>query len=713
MPLRKGHSKHSRYLRALMAALLVVAAACALPACKFSDTIAEFVPDMAAAVDTTMPHVDKADTDGKQDTQGAAQHKSGEEDTSDIAAVAYDPDAEDSKFKSAKVEYDAEQAQTDTQPSAGGEKRAEEKDTSGLKSQKTAGGKSGEDGSGSGSGGTGSGNGGDGGDGEGKGAGSGSGSGSGSSEQAAPSVSQDEDDDNKTEVPSGKRIAATGETANIVQMLTGELRKEQLDAGQEGDYLVATDEAFQDGVASAGVYPGEGVDEAVLGWKRKNGTEKGGVDVEALKKAKVDLVVYESNTATLTESDVDALGEAGIKVLAVSSLTQDSDICDAVEQVAEALSRGAGAKAKKAISSKAASWEDFHDGLLNSVTRLNDGWSVAYAHNTHDDKRFVGYDFDWVSTAKNATGDHKLTLVCPRVVSVGSYPSLEKLGYSLDTLLAVPKSWFASPCYHYLSAAGVVDNAQWLQLAKWVRIIKSEVAHGRLVEHNPYAIDDSSWSYSISPSRYRVVVPVFTRGESSSVRASSGLESGESLDFSLNTYGYVQVGDLPSYVMGNYCIEPYVDWENYSLHTIRNIEDVEDDSYFLGSDHFPAVVVETEEQKESVQAAQDDRTSMYWFADNLREWRQLYTDGSSSSEKLDAMNPNASLLAGKFDVYVAPSGVLGSWLEGGSHESFLLSAWARSAYYGDYSSSKAQAKARSYYGEFYRAEGAAPDMGRG
>lgn len=682
--------------------VVVLAFALVLPGCKFSPTLAEYEPDRAATLTVDAPPVQEADDDGKQDTSGKDQAEDARQ-AAKQAAVVYDPDVLNKRYKSAQVLYDKDRAEIETLPTRGGAKKDDGHDNSKVDAKPEDDGDSpDEGGSGDGAAGDGAGAGAVG-EGTGGGTGTGEGEGDGDGKGAKPEEEpeDDPDDPEKQEVrpdapvkepPTGTRVAAAGEVANIVQMLTGELRAQQLkdaDGPQDAAYLVATDENFQESVAEKGVYPGEGVGEAKIAWTKKDGTG-GGLDAEAVKKAKADLVLYESDTDTVSSADVKTLNKMGAKALAVNSLRQDSDIVEAVELVAKALAKGDDQNGDK-ILAKAAEWVEFHDSTIEAMTELNGGYST-----------FNGYDFNWGDQPSNATTKRKYTLVVDAIASL-DWPRYEEVvGLDSDVFMCGSEVWLSNPTSFYLSAAGVVDNMK----ASTAQYISGDAERELLATHSSsagfYERDSSNWDGKARGWRFNANtvwrVPVNPYLNIGFTTLSNDTE--DSMDEA--SPAYFKRVSVESITPGNLKLGPetfssvYAEDENDWIR--KNVAGNEGKDKLrkqrcLGSSMFPAVIARVDSQKKTVAGSQNTKTGLYRYKEPTKADVEQMSFGTDFT--------GACYLGGEFAVYTAPAGVLSSWLDG-SHEAFLFSCWTRARFYNDYSQGKLEKKAEKYYGSFYR-----------
>lgn len=641
---------------AAAAALALALGPVGLTGCKFSNTITELVPSMDATEKVAgTPPVQQVRADAPAGDDGETQSDETAEAQGDVnqsdPEASYDEDEKEKKDKKAARTQATENsdASTDSQASESGTE-------------------AGSKGSGNSKNGT---------------ANSGSTTVKGDEpgnenekdetkeEQGDSSTEEEKNDDDakETAVPSGKRIAAAGEMANIVQMLTGELRADDLKGGDTANYLVATDKNFQDSVADSGVYPGEGVDQASVAWDETDGTE-GGLDVSKLKKAKVDLVIYESGTDTLElengKSAKSKLENAGIETLAIGELNQDSDIVEAVDTIAESLADGAGDD-KNDIVKKAAAWEDTHDETLDTMADYNGGWALC-----------KGSDFDGAGKSSHEESDETAIETsifwCTTDVSWSGWDSSKMDGKACGATLS---DFTRYPAAHYLCASGVWDTGA----AGGATNVAGQVSTAGITRENALKqLKNSNNGLYLCWA---------------SVQGQEG-----SLDRSVVTYPDafgLKILDN-DYTQGTHNY-----WYQLSPLSAVNEDYAKryDNGYYPGSDHFPGFIVRTEEDKKAIEAS-ESRDNGTW-----------HYRGVKPSETLKNMTvanrDDVPLLSGNPKVYLAPTGLLHSWLEG-SAESFLLSVWARSSFYTDLSTSRAESAAEDYYEDFYRNADAAPDF---
>lgn len=159
-------------------------------------------------------------------------------------------------------------------------------------------------------------------------------------------------------------VAAVGQYATIVQMLAGE------------GGLAAADSNWISNVKKTGAFAGEGVDKITAGWSGDGGSS-GTAKIDALIKAKPDVVLLESGTNSLNANQQKKLTKNGIDVVVMPDLgesdTPDKSITKAVSIVAELLKK---ADTAYDASSMADAYIELHDQAIDACLDANGGYST-------------------------------------------------------------------------------------------------------------------------------------------------------------------------------------------------------------------------------------------------------------------------------------------------------------------------------------------------
>ncbi|MCD7861247.1 MAG: hypothetical protein LUG25_05020 [Oscillospiraceae bacterium] len=245
------------------------------------------------------------------------------------------------------------------------------------------------------------------------------------------------------DVPSGLgSAAATGEAAILVQMLGG------------SGALVATSADFLENTFAQTVFADEGAADIPAFW---SGDGSAPLSDEAFARllALSPGVCFElSGQMTFTESQIAALGEAGIEYVVLPSLASASGIRSAVSVVGTALGDRSAAGGLDAAA-QAEAYLAWHDALLSGLAERVDRFTV----NSIDYDNVEGAEIRYLSGESDAA-DGRYTLylsawdseVLYRISTV-SYVELEEYG-----LPVTEKGYCSRPLNYYMSMAGVVNK---------------------------------------------------------------------------------------------------------------------------------------------------------------------------------------------------------------------------------------------------------------
>ncbi len=257
-------------------------------------------------------------------------------------------------------------------------------------------------------------------------------------------------------------VAAAGQYATIVQMLSGNWAQNRV--------LVAADSDWVARVAEFGAFSGEGTEQVAAGWTG-DGSEQN-ADLSAIEAARPDAVLVDGNESALSEGAVEELRQQGVNVLVMPTLgkvsTKDSDITTAVQIVGALLSGVTGG----ASATNAANYVQAHDDALNKMRDTNGGYSYkttngsSYAYIYQGDDATAGTATTSLSSKRITTVfiDSFFTELTASTVVANRHTGSAQLWGDGQTLevsgvgLSAASSGFALMDY-YLQNAGVVNNA--------------------------------------------------------------------------------------------------------------------------------------------------------------------------------------------------------------------------------------------------------------
>jgi ABC-type Fe3+-hydroxamate transport system substrate-binding protein len=242
--------------------------------------------------------------------------------------------------------------------------------------------------------------------------------------------------------PSVSSIAATGELAVIVQMLSG--------GYQDGaTCLFAADAELLTGEFS-NVFADEGASTITAAWTG-DGSASGEVDIEALVAAKPDTVLV-TNSAYFTEAQQDALSAAGISITIAPELTSVTRIKFAVNMVGKMLNSATGGLS----SQRATQYASYHDSLVSQVKSGNEGNGLGSSATK------TVYDADATGVPDYAYVSSLYTLIVDEwdygVNYVGEGSSAGSVTTDGSGLGLFTAGYRRSPVSYYASVAGVVNN---------------------------------------------------------------------------------------------------------------------------------------------------------------------------------------------------------------------------------------------------------------
>lgn len=345
------HPAHSAPRRAALVLLAAIAllAAFALTGCKYSDVLTQHTEDPSAGIDDTQEPTYKSNPDAEQIPNMAdlTISDSNDENTQVEALPHYDPNAPDNGPTKQRVKSD--ETPHDEEASEGNEEGDADREGEG-EGDKGGEGQSQSDGDNDGQQ-----------DGQEETVSDEAPVQGGLSDDAGTGGDQTigEQDGSNEENPKGT-VAAVGEYATIAQMLAG--------AGglvaADHDWLVAREE---DGCFSGEL---DNVAEAFTG----NDEDGYTYDLDALKKAKPSVLVYDNSKLKLSDDDKSALKDAGIEPKAIAPLgakgTEDIVVVGVVQQLADTLSDVMGAQYDPAVM--LSNYESLHDQILKASYDAND-----------------------------------------------------------------------------------------------------------------------------------------------------------------------------------------------------------------------------------------------------------------------------------------------------------------------------------------------------
>lgn len=445
-------------------------------------------------------------------------------------------------------------------------------------------------------------------------------------------------------------IAATGQTAVIVQMVGGE------GALAAADKEILTDEEFQT------VFEDEGAADIVQGWSGEG--EAGDIDVDAIidSGAETILVTSSEYSDELTKAERKKLKKAGVSFTIVSELTNSTFIKSTVTTVGKMLKESEAIGNAGETTKIASDYKEFHNDLIDECIDSNDGL-VAYDSKILEKRNNKKYTY-------NDGGSWTLLIDAWDSSVDWKDDSLSMNGIALSNI-----GYSTTPVSFYIQAGGLINCA---------------AAKAGSSQSGLYA----DWQFGQG---YRGYKSNFTYDE------------GGLFDESITSQSKNNRNRIASTVWG----DVFFSMPNDAEVAISNsISGIAPDAF--GSDNFPKVIAATQQIKTKLIANSEKENGAYhpydyqengalgsYFgpADDYSAWASIGSPGQNGD---NCFLDDGSVIPDDA-VCVNPHGLFSSWTEGGSVESVLEAAWVNDVVNEDADDTIGwKSKVREFYETFYR-----------
>ena len=428
--------------------------------------------------------------------------------------------------------------------------------------------------------------------------------------------------DELTDLPHVDHIAAFGDYAVAVQMVGGE------------DALVAADEETLAGDGFQTVFADEGAADIAVGWEG-DGTDASAIDIDAViaSGAEAILVTSSAYCDDFTNKQVTKINNAGISCVIVYAMTDSSGIKTTVSTIGEILSESDVIGQAHNTKIIAKQYKNFFDSTIKDCVSNNGGLassnSTTYEYNNSTD---YNYDSSANWTLLIDEWDTSVSW------SGSSGPTVDGVGLATIGYATTPTSF-------YIQAGGLINSA---------------AAKSGTALSGSYIV----WQFYQSWQGYK---KNFTYATGKAFDTSVTTTNGKGDQGIWSTY----FGD--SLLCRSWAVENSLGGEKGGPPPSG-----------FGTEDFPKLIAGTQQVKEKLIAnsakangayhpydPQDGTNGMYYgSASNQFAWGCIGGDNDMS----DNVYAKDGAIDGN-DVEVNPCGLVSSWIEGGSVESFLEAVW--------------------------------------
>lgn len=435
--------------------------------------------------------------------------------------------------------------------------------------------------------------------------------------------------DDLAEIPTVDCIAAYGQFAVIVQMIGGE------GALAAADKEMLANEGFQQ------VFADEGASDIATGWSG-DGTDATEMNVDAIidSGAGAILVTSSSYFDELSDDDKQKLNDAGIECCVVSALSDSSGIIRTVTVVGKLLRESTEIAEAGNTVQNAKDYKTFHNDVVKAACEAANGSKYKLA--AHKDSSKYGiYE-------RNNEGEYSFDTSAKWTVLIDEWDTsvtLKSGELSMNGIGIATVGYATTPASFYIQAGGFINSA---------------AAKVGTTVTGTFPV----WQFDSDLKCYKNYFEYAEGGAFDESLASKS--TGSKLGIYSDTWASVLL-----------CIN-----KTSSSSSIGGSASIALPPSGFGTEDFPVVIAGTQEVKEKLIANSEKSDGAYHAYEYTMEYMGFYGPVSNqyawgcigaSSDGSD--NVYADGVIDEGDVIVNPCGLIGSWTDEGSVESFLESVW--------------------------------------